>query len=87
MSLTYHEWVDQNPYRKFHTDKGWAQHRAAIAVGVTQNTLRTWFFGGVMPNVDSLQAIADVMGISFEDLNGEWHDWLANRPEESGNAA
>lgn len=46
--------------------KGWPQRRLAIALGVTETTVRNWESGRTTPNFLKIEALEATLSVSLE---------------------
>lgn len=50
--------------------KGWSQEQLGDMIGVTRQTVSKWELGDTTPEMDKLVALADLFGISLDELAG-----------------
>lgn len=50
--------------------KGWSQEQLGEQVGVTRQTVSKWELGDTTPEMDKLVALADLFGVSLDELAG-----------------
>lgn len=50
--------------------KGWSQEQLGEQIGVTRQTVSKWELGDTTPEMDKLIALADLFGVSLDELAG-----------------
>lgn len=80
-TAVFEEWVNRNLLRRWRDEKGFSLRMAAAELGVTFATVNHWERGRKVPRPSSFALIAALTGVPIEDLAGEWHRWLQERPE------
>ena len=50
--------------------KGWSQEQLGDMVGVSRQTVSKWELGDTTPEMDKLVALADLFGVSLDELTG-----------------
>jgi DNA-binding XRE family transcriptional regulator len=74
------EWIDQNPLRKYRTERDLAQFEVSAKIDVSINTIRNWETGASEPRGDYWQKLNWLLG---EDAEKLWKEWKAKFPNKA----
>jgi transcriptional regulator with XRE-family HTH domain len=74
--MTYDDWVEQNPLRRWRKGAGLSIMRAAVTLEVTVTTIQSWERGAVTPSHENFERIADTTGTN----EAAWTRWSNRRP-------
>ena len=71
-----------NPIKKKRKEKGLTQVDLAFLVGISQIYISHFETGGLVPSKSHIKKIAEILGISPENLDKELHQFYEARKEE-----
>jgi transcriptional regulator with XRE-family HTH domain len=74
------QWVEKNPLRVWRKKQGLSASDAALALDLNYSSFQPWERGSYRPMEESMQKMADAMGIKLSTLDKKWSDWYAKRP-------
>lgn len=77
--MSYANWIEQNPLRKYRKSMDMTVYEVATTLGVSSQTVNQWEKGTVMPRTENFANIAQYMGVPVSGLLGDWMDWKERR--------
>lgn len=89
-TITYDEWVEQNPLRIWRLANGVSQFSAAVSLGVTPNAVSGYEHGRMQPRTEVLTRIGRLvrpdlavpLAQARHDIKIAWRAWRDQEPEE-----
>jgi len=73
------KWEATNPLRVWRTTYSISREHVATTVGVSYMSVRSWELGFVVPDLDRMDALADLMGEKSKQLQLDWAQWRNTR--------
>jgi len=75
--VAYKVWADQNPLAVWRREHGnLPRSIIAVKVGVSYNMVGRWELGQATPSAGNMEVLADIMGVTPDNLQSEWESWL-----------
>ena len=71
------EWRQSNPLRQWREANGVSVASVAAATGVSLNMVVKWENGSNTPSTETMQAVAELMGVPKAELEQAWAGWRA----------
>lgn len=62
-------------------ERGWSEYRLAVASGIAQSTISSWYRKGMLPSAGSLEKLCKGLGVSMSQFFSEEGE-MGTLPEE-----
>jgi transcriptional regulator with XRE-family HTH domain len=76
-------WMEENPLRKKREEVKASKDHAAVLMGISVSTIKTWESGAHMPSQPSMKRIARFLELPVSGSRALWDAWWNSRPGQS----